>query len=165
MTPSGPDFSGTCKKPNLGNTLLDLIKNLEKKDPKKTKNREKVQKEIQLFFLRTSSGVEWIHINATSKKKCGMSMGMNVGSFQEIEGDFYEGTAHLLEHSIFLKETPEVKANYPYWNGATTDQETFFYAETRSDLFKEGFKYKIDELMKFEPSEKIKDEVFAVNNE
>ena len=88
-----------------------------------------------------------------------------VGSQEESEGGYPDGTAHLLEHSIFLGETDETRALYSSWNGFTSLQETAYQSSSSTEKFVEGVEAKIDMIYNFTKYPNIKDEVNAVDNE
>lgn len=119
----------------------------------------------KIFYQKMVNGVEWLHVNDEKTESCAAAIGLSVGSYEETQGDFYGGMAHLLEHSFFLVEGPELRNGIEEWNAFTTSQKTDFIFSCKKDYFLNFFDYKWDEITLFKPTDKILDEISAVNNE
>ena len=124
---------------------------------------QSIRKNIKLFKFK--EGQEWVSIVDPDSTICGATYGMQVGFADEIEDGFYNGIAHLLEHSVFLGETVQMKSLFKDSNAETKSISTNFCFSASPDNFVEAFKSKIDLLYDFKKYPNIKDEVSAVNNE
>ena len=124
---------------------------------------ESIRDKIKLVTFET--GQEWVNIIDPSFKECGAAFGVEVGQQDEMEGGYYNGVAHLLEHSIFLGETPQMRQLFTNWNAYTATQETAFLFSSSAEQFVKAFTEKIEMLYNFKKYPNIKDEVSAVNNE
>lgn len=112
------------------------------------------------------NGLKWVHLDdeQTSTIDCGIQV--QAGMFDEVRlPNTYPGTAHLLEHSVFLNQTKEQRALFSYWNAFTTDQQTQYHFSTTEAHAIEGLKIAFTSLFNFQENAKSKDEINAVQSE
>lgn len=114
------------------------------------------------------SGLRWVHIDRKDASSVQFTVSVGAGSFNEMtdsERRFPEGTAHLLEHSIFLNMTAEEKMKFNYWNAYTDKSETVYTLACSSDNIKICTELVARELFNFKQNPKSKEEVSAVDSE
>lgn len=83
-------------------------------------------------------------------------MGLNRKKFEKLLLKYSSGTAHLLEHSVFLTETPEQKSMIINFNAYTSGTNTNYLASfSPSNIFSVlSFKMQqISSLKYFEPNQ------------
>jgi hypothetical protein len=117
-----------------------------------------------IYELTLPSGLKWVHINDKNTKLATWSVLVGAGSFNEGK-DYPEGTAHLLEHSIFLQMSEEEKVKYNYWNAYTANQKTVYIFATSHTSFEESFSNIAKYLLNFRVDPKCRAETDAVHNE
>lgn len=110
-------------------------------------------------------GIDWVHIDDNMTDQCSAGFGIFAGSFDEIAQGEYHGIAHLLEHSVFLKETSEVRSLEVSWNAFTDSRVTDYIFSSSIDNYSKVLKTKLELLTNFEAIKKLKDEVNVVNSE
>ncbi len=115
---------------------------------------------------RFDSGMTWLHISDDKLPTAGCSIQVKAGMFDEVRTPrFYEGTAHLLEHSVFLRQTPKDKEMYTFWNAFTSSKETQYILAATYQNFHTALAMTSHELFNFEEIQKTLEEVTAVNSE
>ena len=114
-----------------------------------------------------ASGMKWLHINDEEASSVTWNMRVGVGSLIEStpERTFPEGTAHLLEHSIFLNLTSDQQMMFTDWNAHTGDEETAFEYEAFRGDFLECFELTANLFFNFDYNPNTRREVNSVNNE
>jgi hypothetical protein len=91
------------------------------------------------------SGLEWLHIEDKTTQICSLCISLQIGSWHELTTPSYPpGTAHLLEHSVFLLETEKFKQKILYSNAFTDDLYTVYMDSTAVDNFFDVFKEKLN---------------------
>lgn len=120
----------------------------------------------QVRVLKLDNGITWVYVN-DEKLKVSSSAGfrLEAGSFDEFRLGVGAGTAHLLEHSIFLNMTGEEKGRFMNYNAATGPQGTSYMFSTAKKEFHPGFGIYWKNLANFFPEENIKNEIENVNSE
>lgn len=112
------------------------------------------------------SGMGWLHISDDKLPTAGCSIQVKAGMFDEVRSPrYYEGTAHLLEHSVFLRQTPKDKEMYTFWNAFTSSQETQYILAATYQNFHKALQMTTHQLFNFEEIQKTLEEVTAVNSE
>ena len=120
----------------------------------------------KIKLLKLPNGLTWIHINDHKLKDTSSgNFRVEVGSYDEIRENVENGVAHLLEHSLFLKNTNQEKSLFINWNANTASQATNYLFSTSNKNFKAGFEVYWNNLINFEPLEKIRDELSNVDSE
>lgn len=112
------------------------------------------------------SGLKWIHLDdeQTSTIDCGIQV--LAGSFDETRiSNTYDGTAHLLEHSVFLNQSQQDRALFSYWNAFTDEQQTQYHFATTPANAENGLKVSFNSLFNFNENAKSRDEINAVQSE
>ena len=113
------------------------------------------------------SGMRWVHINDEQIATVDCGFQVRAGSYDEVRPRLqtYDGTAHLLEHSVFLDQTPQERQMYTYWNAFTEDQQTQYHFSTTPANAIEAFKVSFRSLFNFKENPKSHDEINAVQSE
>lgn len=112
-------------------------------------------------------GVKWIHLNDNQEPTVDCGFQVRAGSYDEVRPRLqtYDGTAHLLEHSVFLDQTPQERQMYTYWNAFTDDQQTQYHFATTPANALQAFKVSFRSLFNFKENPKSHDEINAVQSE
>ena len=124
--------------------------------------------EGRINVTRLESGIDWLHIEDPKVQNILVSVRVAAGSFDESRigsRRFYDGIAHLTEHSVFLKMTPEQKSQFSYTNAFTDDQQTQYLFTTTNNLGSSSLQLIASNLFNFSTTPKIRDEVKAVESE
>ncbi len=113
------------------------------------------------------SGMKWLHIDNSEYATSGFSIRIAAGSFDEYRPDYetYDGMAHLLEHSIFLRQTDEEKQLFTYWNAFTDSQETQYISTSTAANLPQALNVTIRALFNFTLNPETATEVKAVDSE
>ena len=113
------------------------------------------------------SGLKWLHIGEENLPTAICSIQVRAGSFDESRPgkQFYVGTAHLLEHSVFLKQTQKDKEKYTFWNAFTDNQQTQYILAATYENFPLALQLTSNELFNFQENPNTLKEVTAVNSE
>ena len=110
----------------------------------------------KVLHSKMLNGVDWIHIKDPTTKTCSAAFGINVGSFQEFEGNFAEGTAHLLQKTIWNWETGEVEnPNLIHKFAYTTAQSSNFIFSCRKKAIGNLISTFWDRLTLFKADQKV----------
>jgi predicted Zn-dependent peptidase len=112
------------------------------------------------------TGMKWVHLDdeQTSTIDCGIQV--QAGSFDETRlANTYDGTAHLLEHSVFLDQTTQDRSLFSYWNAFTDEQQTQYHFSTTPANAENGLKVSFKSLFNFKENPKTRDEINAVQSE
>ena len=124
---------------------------------------ENLRDKITLY--RFKKGQEWINIIDPSLEGCGAAFGMQVGQEDAALGNYYDGLAHLLEHSVYLGQTKKEISLFTDDNAYTAFQSTGYKFGSDDRKFVNAFAVLLDDLYNFKAYPKIKDEVSAIQNE
>lgn len=114
------------------------------------------------------SGMRWLHVDYPESRSVQWTVSIQAGSYDEVNNPqrkFSEGTAHLLEHSIFLRMTPEDKTLFNYWNAYTSSRNTVYTFETSYENTPKTIGIIFENLLNFRENPASLDEVKAVNSE
>ena len=112
------------------------------------------------------SGLRWVHINDEGIDIVESVIAVQAGFFDETRGEFPEGTAHLLEHSIFLPRAESEEPLFSNTNALTETQYTMYYNQATAANFPKAFEVALRDLFKFKVlKDQILNEVKAVNSE
>ena len=112
------------------------------------------------------SGLRWLHIDDKEATSVQWVVSVEAGFFDElVDHEFNEGTAHLLEHSIFLRLTSEQKSMFNFWNAYTSSRATVYQFETSHEVTQKSISLIAEHLMSYRKNPKSFEEVQAVNSE
>jgi len=114
-----------------------------------------------------SSGIRWLHIDDKRASTVSWLLQVAAGSMHETlpEKEFPPGTAHLLEHSIFLNMTSEERLRFKDWNAHTASETTGYQFVSTRELFLDNFNLTLRLLFNYQLNRESLREVNAVNNE
>ena len=108
----------------------------------------------KITLAQMRNGMNWIHLDdeQTSTVDCGIQV--KAGSYDEKRAPLsYEGSAHLLEHSIFLNQTQQDRSLLSYWNAFTDDQQTQYHFSMTPSNAEAGLKISFNSLFNFQKNE------------
>lgn len=112
------------------------------------------------------TGMRWVHINDEGLDVVESAIAVQAGSFDETRGKFPEGTAHLLEHSVFLPRKVSEEPLFSSTNAVTDPQLTSYYNQATAANFPKAFRVATRDLFKFTVlPDQIMNEVKAVDSE
>lgn len=110
--------------------------------------------------------MKWIHLDDEQSSTVSCGIQVLAGSFDETRiAGTYDGTAHLLEHSVFLNQSQEDRSLFSYWNAFTDEQQTQYQFTTTPDHAEAGLKVSFNSLFNFKENPKSRDEINAVQSE
>jgi len=114
-----------------------------------------------------SSGITWVHLPLSGLPSLSAAFQVKAGSIDEVShtAKFPDGTAHLLEHSVFLPQTPAEKQLFTYWNAFTDVSQTQYHFSSTSSNFLHAMSIFNRDLFNFKENPKSSNEVSAVNSE
>lgn len=122
----------------------------------------------KVIETKFESGLRWLHVDKEGSRSVQWTVSSNTGTFEERNHPnrrFSEGTAHLLEHSIFLRMTPEEKTLFNYWNAYTGNRQTAYTFESSHDNTPKAIDIVFRNLFEFTENPQSLDEVKAVHSE
>lgn len=113
------------------------------------------------------SGVKWVHLDDDQTPTIDVGFHMKAGSFDEVRPKLkaYDGTAHLLEHSVFLDQTTQERQLFSYWNAFTDDQQTQYHFATTPANAVNALKVAFRSLLNFKENPNTPKEINAVQSE
>ena len=124
--------------------------------------------EGKISVVELESGIKWLHIEDEFETRPSIAVRVAAGSFDEHRSglkNYYDGIAHLTEHSVFLKLTPEEKNKFSYSNAFTDDQQTQYIFSSTNQQFVDSLGLIASNLFNFSRTPKIRYEVKAVESE